>query len=162
MKNPIRMVVRGVGEKMNLIRLPIVLLIIAFLRELIGGFAGMSFETGVQIEMVPLALHLSIVWGALGRSIYGHELGSAAMLGVLICAFAKSLLLCMTMFSYAAGLEIHFNNLGVVAGELRDIAFGEAILWPTIEIVMGAVLGAIWASIGFTLAGFVPIRPGVR
>ena len=147
------------GDKMTLIRLPILLVVIAFLGKLIGGFAGMSYETGAQVfGMVPLALHLAIVWGALGRTIYGMKLGSAVMLGLLICVAAEILIFGATFISYAAGLDTHFNNPMAVARETRAIPFGEAMLSRAIGIVVGAILGSIGASIGYALGGFVSAR----
>ena len=144
------------GDKMRLIRLPILLVVIAFLGKLIGGFAGMPYEAGVQVfGMVPLALHLAIVWGALGRTIYGLKLGQAAMLGLLICVIAEVLIFGATFFSYAAGLDTHFNNPLAVARVTQEVPFGEAMLSRTIGILVGAVLGCIGASIGYALGGFV-------
>ena len=132
-----------------------------------GGICSQQQNTKQRIwealiQVANCDFQLGSFAGAIEFAFLAAHKSRAIAVGVLICAFAKLLILSVTMFSYSTGLEFHFNNLTVVAGQLRDIAFGEAILWRTIEIVVGAVLGAIWASIGFTLAGFVPIRAGVR
>lgn len=63
------------GDRLTLIRLPIVLLVIAFLGKLIGGFAGMPYEAGAQVfgMIIPLTVHLCIVWGGPGTCSVGTE-----------------------------------------------------------------------------------------
>ena len=146
------------GDRMRLIRLPIVLLIIASLGKLIGGFAGRPDEAGAQVGLVPLMVYLCIVWGALGRSVYAQELGSAAMLGVLIALVAQILIFGATFLSYTTGLETHFSDPVKIAREAQEIGFGEALVGRATSLVVNSALGAIGASIGYALGGFVPSK----
>jgi hypothetical protein len=147
------------SEKFVLIRLPVVLLLIFFAGKLIVGAAGGSYETGTQVfAMVPLTVHLCLIWGALSRAFQGYGVGGAAVLGILIALVAQILIFGGTMGSFLLGVETHFNHPMAIVREDRLVSFGEAFSARAVGIVVNMIIGAIAASIGWALGKLIP-RP---
>ncbi len=144
------------GDKISLIRLPLLLILIFYLGKLIGGALGMPYEAGAQVfGMVPLTIHLCLIWGALSRPVYGLSVGNAVIACVLIALFAQILIFGTTVLSYLIGWDTHFSNPVAILRAARDVPFGEAVIQRAIGLVVNCVLAAVAGLIGRALGGFI-------
>lgn len=141
----------------SLIRLPMLLLSLFFLGKVVLGAMGVDYSIGVRVfAMVPLTVHLCIVWGALTRVYHGFGCWGAALVGVKIAAYAQILILVGTLLSYLLGMETHFNNPQAVVGSDEAVSFGTAMGFRAFGLVANSIIGAITASIGWAMGGFLP------
>lgn len=144
-------------EKINFIRLPWLLLFLFFLGKLIVGAAGGSYELSNRLfAMVPLTIHLSLIWGALTKAQKGQGIGSAAVTGFLIAVFAQTLILVGTIVPYAAGIETPFTNPVAIVGESRPLAMGEILGGRIGGLVANSIIGMLAATIGWLLGSLIP------
>lgn len=145
--------------KFNLIRLPVLFLVIFFVGKLVVGAAGGSYDLGNRLfAMVPLTVHLCLIWGALSRTCYGKSAGGAAQIGVQIALVAQILIVLGTLGSYALGIPTHFSDPVAVVGEARQVGFGEALISRAVGLVINLVIGALSGLIGWSLGNLLP-RP---
>ncbi|MFQ5739857.1 MAG: hypothetical protein ACE5JX_12680 [Acidobacteriota bacterium] len=145
------------SEKLVLIRLPILLILIFCVGKLIVGATGGSYELGTRLfAMVPLTVHLCLIWGALTRAYHGYGAGAAMVTGLLIALVAQILILVATSGSYLLGVETHFNNPVAMVGESRVVSFGEALAARTGGLVINGIIGAVAGLIGWALGGLLP------
>ncbi len=144
-------------QRIALIRLPILILVLFFVGKLIVGAAGGDYSLGVRLfAMVPVTIHLCIIWGALSRSVWGQGAKSAMMTGMTIALVAQVLIVVGTFFSYILGIETAYNNSYAIVNEMRPVGFAEAMGARTVGLVVNAILGAIAAGIGYALGRFLP------
>ncbi len=145
------------NERLRLIRLPILLLVLFFLGKLIVGAAGGSYEASNRaFAMVPLTVHLCIVWGALSCAFYGSRAGGAALTGASIALVAQLLIILGTAGSYLLGAETAFNNPIALVGAERAVGFGEAMGLRAFGLVVNCVIAAVVALIGWALGRLIP------
>ncbi len=143
-------------DKLCFIRFPALLLIIYFVGKLTVGALGGSYELGIQLfAMVPLTIHLCLVWGAVSRALRGDGLKDAMLTGLLIALVAQLLIFFGTVGSYLIGAETSFNNSVAI---VRTVSFGEAVGARAFGVFVNSIIGAIAGLIGWALGGLVPGR----
>ena len=146
-------------ERLEFIRLAMVLLGLFFIGKLIVGAAGGSYALGTRLfAMVPLTVQLCLIWGAMTRAFKGQGVGEAAITGASIALFAQILIFSGTVLSYLLGASTHFNEPMAIVGEDRPVALGEAVLARGVGIVINTVIGTIAGSLGWALGALLPSR----
>lgn len=146
-------------QRLEFIRLPILLLALFFVGKLIVGALGGSYELGTRLfAMVPMTAHLCLIWGAITRAYRGQGVGEAAKTGASIALFAQILIFGGTMLSYLLGASTHFNNPIAIVGEMRDVGLGEAAGARAAGVVINTIIGVITGSIGWALGSLIPSR----
>lgn len=145
------------SDRLNFIRLPLLLLVIFFLGKLIVGALGGSYELGIRLfAMVPLTVHLCLVWGAISRAYKGQGATAALLTGLLIALGAQLLIVIGTAGSYLAGADTHLSNPIAIVNEARPVAFGEAMLARLVGLIINSIIGAVASLIGWALGGLIP------
>lgn len=147
------------NERIQFVRLAWLLLLLFFIGKLVVSATGGSYELGVRLfAMVPMTVHLCLIWGAMARAFHGRSAGQAFMTGVTIAIFAQVLIFGATLISYALDVSTPFNNPIAIVGEDRMVSFGEAITARGVGVLVNCVLGGISATIGWALGGLLPAR----
>jgi hypothetical protein len=148
-----------VKEKLEFIRLPIVLIVIFFIGRLVMGAAGASYDAGNRVvSMVILETHLAFLWGAVGRR-YGYGIGGALQIGLLIGLATQILILGGTVVSDLAGIETYFNNPVAVTGTSSEpVSFGSSVLLRLGGLVGNSIFAAILGALGWAMGCLIPKR----
>jgi hypothetical protein len=150
------------SERISFIRLPMLLLGLFFIGKLLVGAFGGSYELGNRLfAMVPLTVHLCLIWGAVGRAYRGFGVGGAAINGALIALFAQILIFLGTMASLLLGVDTHFSHPVAIVGQDVEVTLGQAFAARLSGLVANTVIGAVSALIGYVL-GFLLPRDGGR
>ena len=144
-------------EKLDFVRLPIVLILIAFVGRLVMSVMGASYDVGNRVfSMVILQAHLALLWGAWSRAHKGYGAGGAIQVGVLIGLASQILIFSGTAFSYLTGINTYFNNPIAITGLPDPVSFGTAMLARAGGLVANCIISGILASIGYAMAGLIP------
>jgi hypothetical protein len=144
-------------EKLDFIRLPLLLVAIFFVGRLALGAAGASYDIGNRLfSMVILQVHLALLWPAVGRRYRGYGIRGSIMTAVLIVLVSQALIWSATALSYLAGIHTYFNDPVAINGNTEPIGFGAAMISRTITFVANCVFGAILGAIGWALGGLIP------
>jgi len=147
-------------EKLEFVRLPIVLFVIFFVARLaFGASRGVNKETydlaNRFFSMVILQVHVALLWGAVGRRYRGYGIGGS-MLAVVLAVLASQILIFIgTAISYLAGINTFFN-FPEALNQAGPVAFGTAMVSRTITLVANCVIGAIFGAIGWALGVLIP------
>jgi hypothetical protein len=148
-----------VKERLQFVRLALLLLGLFFVGKLIVGASGGSYALGTRLfAMVPLTVQLCLLWGAMTRAFRGRAVGEAALTGITIALFAQILIFTATIVSDLLGVSTHFNDPMAIVGADRPVPLGEAVMARGIGIVINTVIGAIAGSIGWALGALLPSR----
>jgi hypothetical protein len=149
-----------VREKLQFVRLPILLLVLFFIgRVALGAAMGVSkssYDLSNRLfSMVNLEVHVGLLWGAVGRRYRGYGIGGSIAAVVLAVVVSQILIFSGTAFSYLAGIDTFFNypeapNLQAAVG------FGAAMAARTGSFIANCFLGAFAAAIGWALGGLLP------
>ena len=138
-------------EKLQFVRLPILLFVIFFIGRLaLGAALGVSKESydisNRLFSMVILEVHVGLLWGGWTAisGIWNRGSVTAVVLAVLV---SQILIFAGTAFSYAEGeYVLQFSEALNQRG--RDW-FGAAMAARTITFVVNCLIGAISAAIGW-------------
>jgi len=147
-------------EKLDFVRLPILLFVIFFVGRLALG-AGMgvskaSYDLSNRLfSMVILEVHVGLLWGAVGRRYRGYGIGGSMTAVILAVLASQILIFAGTAFSYLAGLNTFFN-FPEALNQQAAIGFGAAMAARTITLIANCVIGAIAGAIGWALGGLLP------
>ena len=149
-------------ERLEFIRLAMVLLGLFFIGKLIVGAAGGSYALGTRLfAMVPLTVQLCLIWGAMTRAFKGQGVGEAAITGASIALFAQILIFSGTVLSYLLGASTHFNEpMAIRRRRIGRVALGEAVLARGVGIVINTVIGTIAGSPWLGARSALAIAPG--
>ena len=147
-------------EKLQFIRLPIVLFVIFFLGRLaIGAISGVnkqSYDLANRLfSMVILEVHVGLLWGAVGKRYRNYGVGGSITAVVLAVVVSQILIFAGTAFSYVAGIHTLFNYPEAL-NQSAAVPFGMAMALRTGSFIANCVIGAIAGAIGWTLGGLVP------
>lgn len=146
-------------ERLSFIRLALVLVGLFFVGKLIVGAAGGSYALGTRLfAMVPLTVHLCLIWGAMTRAFRGEGIGEAMKTGASIALFAQVLIFTGTVLSYLLGASTHFNEPMAMVGEDRAVALREALGARGAGVLINTVVGVVAGSIGWALGALLPKR----
>lgn len=144
-------------EKLNFIRLPLLLVAIFFVGRLALGAAGASYDLGNRLfSMVILQVHLSLIWAAVGRRYRGYRIGGSMLAVVMIVFVSQVLILSATAASYLLGLETFFNNPVAIVGSSEPVTFPFAMAVRLGGVVANCIAGAILGAIGWAMGGLIP------
>src|SRR5579863_3252153 len=147
-------------DKLEFVRLPILLFVIFFVGRLALG-AGMgvskaSYDLSNRLfSMVILQVHVGLLWGAVGRRYRGYGIGGSVTAVVLAVLVSQILIFAGTAFSYLAGVNTLFNYPEAL-NQQAAIGFGAAMVARTITLIANSVFGAILGAIGWALGGLLP------
>src|SRR5437764_10849328 len=147
-------------EKLEFIRLPILLFVLFFVGRLALG-AGMganktSYDLANRLfSMVILEVHVGLLWGAVGRRYRGYRIGGSVTAVVLAVIVSQILIFAGTAFSYIAGINTLFN-FPEALNQQNPIGFGAAMIARSITFIANCVIGAIAGAIGWALGSLVP------
>lgn len=137
-------------EKAAFVRLAWVFLLLFFIGKLVVGATGGSYESGIRLfAMVPMAVHLCLIWGAMTRAFKGKGVGYAAVVGLLIAVGGQVLIFTGTMGSIALDIPTHFSNPIAIFGSEQEVTFGAALVARSIGVVINALIGMVAGSIGW-------------
>jgi len=147
-------------EKLQFVRLPILLFVIFFVGRLaLGAAMGVSKESydisNRLFSMVILEVHVGLLWGAVGRRYRKYGIGGSIGAVVLAVLVSQILIFAGTAFSYIAGVNTFFNYPEAL-NQQAAIGFGAAMGARTITLVVNCVIGAVCGAIGWALGGLLP------
>ena len=147
-------------EKLQFVRLPILLFVIFFIGRLaLSAALGVNKETydiaNRLFSMVILEVHVGLLWGAVGRRYQGYGIGGSIVAVVLAVLASQILIFAGTAFSYIAGADTFFN-FPEALNQGAAIGFGAAMVARTITLIVNCFIGAICAAIGWALGGLLP------
>ena len=150
------------SEKLQFIRLPILLFVIFFLGRLaIGAISGVSKQSydlaNRLFSMVILEVHVGLLWGAVGKRYRNYGVGGSITAVVLAVVVSQILIFAGTAFSYLAGIQTLFNYPEAL-NQSAAVPFGMAMALRTGSFIANCVIGAIAGAIGWALGGLVPAR----
>jgi hypothetical protein len=148
-------------EKLQFVRLPILLFVLLFVGNLaLGAIMGVnktSYDLSKRLfSMVILQGHVALLWGAVGRRYRGYGIGGSIVAVVLAVAASQVLIYAGTAFSYIAGVNTFFNFGEALNQPGVDVAFGVAMVARTITFIVNCVMGVILGAIGWALGGLIP------
>lgn len=152
-------------EKLEFVRLPILLFVIFFAGRLaLGAAMGVNKQTydlaNRLFSMVILEVHVGLLWGAVGRRYRGYGIGGSMTAVVLAVIASQILIFAGTAFSYIAGVNTLFNFGEALNQPGATLLFGPAMVARTITFIANCIIGAIAGAIGWVLGGLVPGKAG--
>jgi hypothetical protein len=147
-------------EKLEFVRLPILLFVIFFIGRLaLGAAMGISKESydisNRLFSMVILEVHVGLLWGAVGRRYRGYGIGGSVTAVVLAVFVSQLLIFAGTAVSYLAGLNTFFN-FPEALNQQAAIGFAAAMGARTVTFIVNCILGGIAGAIGWALGGLLP------
>jgi hypothetical protein len=150
-----------VKEKLEFMRLPILLFAIFFAGRLaLGAALGVnkqSYDLANRLfSMVILEVHVGLLWGAVGRRYRGYRIGESIAAVVLAVAVSQILIFVGTGFSYISGVNTLFNFGEALNQPGATVAFGLAMASRTATFIVNCIIGAIAGAIGWALGGLLP------
>jgi len=146
-------------EKILFVRLPALLLFLFFLGKLVMSLVGAPYELGIRVfAMVPLQIHLALIWGAFGRRYMQTGIVGSIVIGILIGLTSQVLIAFGTALSYPLG-GTHFNEPAAL-GLADAVGFTEAMMNRAGGLVANSIVSGIAAAIGWALAVLIPERSG--
>jgi len=147
-------------EKLQFVRLPILLLVLFFIGRLaLGAGLGVRRETydvaNRVFSMVVLQVHIGLLWGAVGRRYRGYGVGGSMSAVVLAVLVSQLLIFAATAVSYLAGVDTFFN-FPAALNQTEAVGFGLAMASRAGALVVNCIIGAIVGAIGWALGGLLP------
>jgi len=149
-------------EKLQFVRLPIVLFVVFFIGNLILGAAmGVnqnSYNLAKRLfSMVIFEAHVGLLWGAVGRRYRGYGIGGSIAAVVLAVFVAQVLIFAATAVSYLAGIQTFFNFAEALNQPPNTVlSFGAAMATRTGGLIGNCIIGVITGAIGWALGGLIP------
>ena len=148
-------------EKLQFVRLPILLFVIFFVGRLaLGAALGVSKQTydlaNRLFSMVILEIHVGLLWGAVGRRYRGYGIGGSISAVVLVVIVAQILIFAGTAISYVAGVNTLFNFGEALNQPGATLSFGAAMAARTITFIANCIIGAIAGTLGWTMGPLIP------
>src|SRR5438067_6314653 len=118
-------------EKLEFVRLPILLFVLFFIGRLALGAAMGANKTSYDVanrlfSMVILQVHVGLLWGAVGRRYRGYGIGGSMMAIVLAVLVSQLLIFAGTAFSYLAHVDTFFN-FPEALNQRSAVGFGAAM-----------------------------------
>ena len=145
------------SDRINFIKLPLILVFIYFIGRLVVGAAGGSFEVANSLfSMVILQVHIALLWGAAARVFMGYTLKETVIAIVMIVLFSQILIWAATIISDLAGIQTFFNDPRAVARVETPLSFSENMMSRGFGLIVNCIVGAVVGSIGYALCGLVP------
>jgi len=147
-------------EKLQFVRLPILLIVLFFIGRLVLG-AGMgvhkeSYDLANRFfSMVTLQVHIALLWGAVGRRYRGYGIGGSIVAVILAVLVSQILIFGATAVSYLAGVDTFFN-FPEALNQTAAVSFGMAMISRAATLIANCIFGAIAAAIGWALGGLLP------
>src|SRR5262245_51659976 len=147
-------------EKLQFVRLPILLFVIFFVGRLaLGAAMGVSKPTydlaNRLFSMVIFQVHVGLLWGAVGRKYRGYGIGGSIMAVVLVTILSQALIFAGTALLYVAHVDTLFT-FPEALNSTAPVPFAEALVRRTATFVTNCVLIGIMGSIGWMLGRFLP------
>jgi hypothetical protein len=147
------------NEYLRVARLYLVVLAIFTIGRLLTGFRGVPYEKGHHIfSLVTMSLLASIFYGAFCRKWRGYTVTRAMGLGLTIGIIGQSVILLMTVLSYALNVDTYFVNPRAL-NAIEKPPFGAALGGRVGGLVVNSVMTAIAAAIGWVLGAALPDGP---
>ena len=148
-------------EKLQFVRLPILLFVIFFVGRLaLGAAMGVSKPTydlaNRLFSMVILEVHVGLLWGAVGRRYRGYGIGGSMTAVVLAVVVSQILIFAGTAISYITGINTLFNFGEALNQPGATLSFGAAMASRTLTFVANCIIGAIAGAIGWAFGSLVP------
>jgi hypothetical protein len=148
-------------EKLQFVRLPIVLFVLFFVGRLVLGAAmgvnKQSYDLANRLfSMVILEVHVGLLWGAVGRRYRGYSVRGSVTAVVLAVVVSQILIFAGTAISYISGINTLFNFGEALNQPGVTVPFVAAMVARTITFVVNCIIGAIAGAIGWALGSFVP------
>jgi hypothetical protein len=145
------------SNKLQFIRLPLLLLLLFFIGKLVVGAAGGSYDLGNRLfAMVPMTVHLCLIWGAVGRAYRNYRIVDAVLACLMIALFAQILIFGGTVMSYLVGAQTAFNNPVAITGQPGEVSLAAAIGARTAGLIVNSIIGIVVGTIGWALGGLLP------
>ena len=134
-------------DKLQFVRLPILLIVIMFIgRLMLGAALGVNKNTydlsSRLFSMVIFQVHVGLLWGAVGRRYRGYTVGGSVTAVVLVTVMSQILIFAGTALSYAAHVDTLFTFPEALNATV-PVAFGEALIRRTATFIGNCVFAAI-------------------
>ena len=147
-------------DKLQFVRLPILLVVILFAARLILGAALGANKSTYDLanrlfSMVVFQVHVALLWAAVGRRYRGYSMGGSITAVVLIIIASQILIFGGTALSYMAGIDTLFT-FPEALNSASPVPFSEALVRRTATFIGNCVFGAILAAVGWSLGSFLP------
>jgi hypothetical protein len=147
-------------EKLDFIKLPVLLFVIFFIGRLALGAAMGVSKTSYDLSnrlfsMVILEVHVGVLWGAVGRRYRGYGIGGSVLAVVLAVLVSQILIFAGTAASYLAGVDTFFNYPEAL-NQYAAVGFAAAMASRTATLIANCILGAIAGAIGWLLGPLIP------
>lgn len=146
--------------KTQLIRPFWALLLLFTLIRLIFGAQGVPYENTriAAVSLLTLTLTCAALTAALARALLGYTLKDAAVLGALMGFSAQAIIFTATIASVLGGFSTYFNYPAAVDPNLplgQPVPLSAALMARGGGLIVGSIVGAIAASIGWALGAIV-------
>src|SRR5256885_13683300 len=148
-------------DKLQFVRLPILLVIIMFFGKVILGAARGPDKATYDLSnrlfsMVIFQVHVGLLWAAVGRRYRGYTIGGSIAAVVLITIVSQVLIFGGTALSYVAHVDTLFT-FPEALNAAGPVPFGEALVRRTATFIGNCIMTVIVGAIGWSLAGLLPV-----
>jgi hypothetical protein len=149
-----------IGKVFQLIRLPLLLILILTIIRFIVGARGAEYSprANAATSVLMLTVWCSIIFGALSAKVNGVGWVGTILVGVFLGFYMESLVLIATVISYMAHLNTFFNNcdnLNVIPCEA--VPMSKAIVTRLGGLIGGPITGTVMALVGRLLSKLIPL-----
>jgi hypothetical protein len=128
-------------------------------RWLMGTAFGVPYEKGTNtLSIVTLTLFASLFSAAFLRRWLGWRLPQAAGFAVYMAVVSQLVILLSTVVSYVGGIDSYFSNPMALNRQTEPIAFGMAMVFRVVGLVVNSLLNGIAGSLGWAFGGLLPSR----
>jgi hypothetical protein len=148
------------ADKLKLARLYWVLLAIFTVGRWAMSLKHVPYDRGNVISIITLTILSAVIFAAFARKWRGYGLLDAAILGALFGFSAQLVIFSSTMASYSLGMDTYFNNpiaLNAPPGT-TSFTMAQALKVRGPALIVGPLIMAIMASIGWVLGALLPER----
>jgi hypothetical protein len=146
--------------KTQLIRPFWALLLVFTVIRLVFGAQGVPYENTriAAVSLLTLTLTCAALTAALARALLGYTLKDAAVLGALMGFSTQVVIFTATIGSILGGFSTYFNYAAAVDPNLpvgQPVPLAAALMARGGGLVVGSIVGAVAAAIGWTLGALV-------
>ena len=149
-----------IGKVLQLIRLPLILIVILVIIRFILGARGVQYSarTNAATSVLMLTIWCSIIFGALSAKVNGLGWVGTILVGVFLGFFMESLVLIATVISYMANLNTYFNNCdNLNVDPCMAVPMSKALATRAQGLIGGPVTGMVMALVGRLFSKLIPL-----
>jgi hypothetical protein len=138
----------------------VLLAIVTVGRWLMGTAFGVPYDKGTNVlSIVTLTLMASIFSAVFARRWLGWRLSQAATFAMFMAVVSQLVIWASTIASYGLGIESYFNNPMALNRQTEAIAFGGAMGFRALGLVVNTILNGIAGALGWAVGALLPPTP---